>query len=180
MLLPRGRHALGPENASIRVKTYRQGVASRAGHDLVIDVARWQATLSVDQTGATIELTADPRSLVVREGVHGVKPLSENDRVEIEKNIDEKALRGAPINFRSSRAAPVGDDGRVAVAGNLEMAGQTRPIRFVLSVDREGSVEGVARLTQSEWGIKPYSALMGALKVADEVEVVCAASLPAR
>jgi hypothetical protein len=28
-----------------------------------------------------------------------------------------------------------------------------------------------ARVKQSEWGIKPYTALFGALKVADEVEV---------
>jgi hypothetical protein len=33
-------------------------------------------------------------------------------------------------------------------------------------------------VTQSEWGIKPYRALMGALKVRDTVEVVLDASLP--
>jgi hypothetical protein len=32
-------------------------------------------------------------------------------------------------------------------------------------------VTATARIKQSEWGIKPYSALFGALKVADDVEV---------
>ena len=33
-------------------------------------------------------------------------------------------------------------------------------------------------MTQSDWGIKPYRGLMGALKVRDEIEVVIAANLP--
>jgi hypothetical protein len=32
-------------------------------------------------------------------------------------------------------------------------------------------------VTQSDWGIKPYRGLMGALKVRDEIEVVIAATL---
>jgi hypothetical protein len=33
-------------------------------------------------------------------------------------------------------------------------------------------------LAQSEWGIKPYRGLMGALKVRDSLEVVFDGSLP--
>jgi hypothetical protein len=35
-------------------------------------------------------------------------------------------------------------------------------------------------VTQSEWGIKPYRAFMGALKVRDTVEIVLDARLPPR
>ena len=35
----------------------------------------------------------------------------------------------------------------------------------------EGRLAGSATLKQSDWGIKPYSALFGTLKVADEVTV---------
>jgi polyisoprenoid-binding protein YceI len=177
---PIGRHTLGPANATIHVKTYRQGVASRAGHDLVIEVTRWEATLSIDTdwSDAAIELTADPRSLEVREGLHGVKPLTDKDRAEIRKNIDEKVLRGAPIKFRSSRLEPLDDGSRVKVTGDLEMAGATRPIAFELGVAADGTLDATAALTQSAWGIKPYSALMGALKVRDELDVVSSARLP--
>ena len=33
-------------------------------------------------------------------------------------------------------------------------------------------------MTQSEWGIKPYRGLMGALKVRDTIEVVLDVTLP--
>ncbi len=33
-----GIHELGPDTASLVVKTYREGLAAKAGHDLIIDV----------------------------------------------------------------------------------------------------------------------------------------------
>jgi hypothetical protein len=63
MGLPTGIHRFGPDNASLQVKTYREGVAAKAGHDLIIDVTRWDATVEVADVGWTVELNADPRSL---------------------------------------------------------------------------------------------------------------------
>ena len=166
---------LGPDDASIQVKTYREGVAAKAGHDLVIEVTRWEAT--VDVPGSTLELSADPTSLHVREGLRGVKPLTDKDRAEIRKNIDEKILHGQPITFRSSSVRLA--DGDLLVAGDLTMAGTTRPVTAQLDVGADGHVGGTIELTQSDWGIKPYRGLMGALKVRDEVEIVVDARLNA-
>ena len=47
-----------------------------------------------------------------------------------------------------------------------------------LDAGGDGSVSGTVSVTQSEWGIKPYRGLMGALKVRDDVEVVIAVRLP--
>ena len=47
MSLTEGSHRLGPEHGSLVVKTYREGVAAKVGHDLVIEVTRWEATLDV-------------------------------------------------------------------------------------------------------------------------------------
>ena len=41
---------------------------------------------------------------------------------------------------------------------------------FELTVT-DGHITGHARLKQSDWGMKPYSALFGTLKVVDEVVV---------
>ena len=98
--LASGIHRLGPDNASLQVKTYREGMAAKVGHDLVIEVTRWDAT--VDLAASTVELNADPRSLEVREGVRGLKPLTDKDRSEIHKSIDDKVLHGQPIAFRST------------------------------------------------------------------------------
>jgi polyisoprenoid-binding protein YceI len=175
--LATGSHRLGPENASMQVKTYREGMAARVGHDLVMDVTRWEATLDVAPDGSSLELSADPRSFEVREGLRGVKPLSDKDRREILKNIDDKVLGGQPIAFRSSAVRAV--DGGLELAGDLTMGGTTRPISARLDMDGEGNVSGTIPVTQSDWGIKPYRGLMGALKVRDDLEIVIAARLPA-
>jgi polyisoprenoid-binding protein YceI len=175
-----GIHELGPDTASLVVKTYREGLAAKAGHDLIIDVRQWGATLEVgeDLSHSSLRLHADARSLYPREGLRGVKPLTDKDRAEVRKNIDERVLGGEPISFRSSAVEPAGDGGRLSVRGELTIHGQSRPACFELSVGADGHVTGTARLVQSEWGIKPYRGLMGALKVRDSLEVVFDGFLP--
>ena len=182
MILPAGTHRFGPDNASLQVRTYREGLAAKAGHDLIIEVTRWEATVEVaDQpAGSTIQLSADPGSLEVLEGVRGVKPLTDKDRVEIRKNINAKVLGSHEIRFRSSHVRPVEADGRLTVEGELSMAGIARPLTAQLTAEDGGTVSAKIPLTQSNWNIKPYRGLMGALKVRDEVELVIAASLPSR
>jgi hypothetical protein len=178
--LQTGSQRLGPDNATIEIRTYREGMAAKAGHDLIIEVREWEATLVLaeDPERSTFALSADPRSLRVREGLHGLKPLSDKDRDEIHRNIDEKVLGGHPIAFRSSHLKIVDDGRRLSVHGELTMAAATRPISAELDIAPEGRVTGTVLLTQSEWGIKPYRGLMGALKVRDSVEVVLDARLP--
>ena len=171
-----GSHHVGPDNASLQVRTYREGVAAKAGHDLIIDVTRWNAT--VEPTGWTIELEVDPHSLEVRQGLRGVKPLTDKDRVEIRRNIDAKVLGGQPVRFRSSEVRLVDDGRRLIVDGELTMAGSARPLSVQLTVADGGAVSGTIPLAQSDWGIKPYRGLMGALKVRDAVDVVIDANLP--
>ncbi len=180
MSLSAGVHKLGPGNASLVVKTYREGVAARAGHDLIIEVTQWAATLEIGagRSQSSLELDADARSLHVREGLRGLKPLGDKDRDEIRKNIDEKVLGGEPISFRSS-AIEATDGDRLSVRGELTMHGQAAPASFELSVLPDGRVSGTAQLVQSDWGIKPYRGLMGALKVRDSLEVVFEGRPPA-
>ena len=59
--------------------------------------------------------------------------------------------------------------------GELTLVGTTRPIAFDLAVGDDGALSATAIVTQTRWGMKPYSALFGALKVLDDVEVVLAA-----
>ncbi|HEV3377979.1 MAG TPA: hypothetical protein VG126_11940 [Thermoleophilaceae bacterium] len=95
-------------------------MGQRIGHDLILEVERWEATVEVDEGGAVraLRLEADPRSLAVREGLHGVKPLSDRGRREIRKTIDQKVLTGRPIEFESTDIAQ-----GLSVSGRLTMAG---------------------------------------------------------
>jgi polyisoprenoid-binding protein YceI len=178
MTLRAGIHELSPQNGSITVRTYREGMAQRVGHDLILEAAEWRASVEVgeDDQPSEIELEVDARSLQVREGLHGLKPLSGKDRTEIRKNIGEKILRGQPISFRSSEVRSTA--GKLAVSGELTLAGTANQVGFELETRPDGSVSGTLPVTQSEWGIKPYRGLMGALKVRDDVEVVIDVRLP--
>jgi polyisoprenoid-binding protein YceI len=179
MALQPGSHSVGPESGSCRIHTYREGMAQKVGHDLIIDVGQWNASVEVGEDGSpkSVSFEADPRSLQVLEGHRGVKPLTDSDRADIRSTIDEKILLGQPIKF-SSNAVEL-SDGRLGVDGELMIAGSTRPASFELQLSGDGHVTGTLPVTQSEWGIKPYRAFMGALKVRDTVEIVLDASLPA-
>ena len=62
--------------------------------------------------------------------------------------------------------------------GDLTLLGTTRPLAFDVTVGDDGTLTAVAVVKQSDWGMKPYSALFGALKVVDEVEVEIDVHLP--
>ena len=173
-----GTHRVGRANGTLQVRTYRAGVAQKAGHDLIIDVGRWEAEAEVGEDGtlSAVQLNADPRSLEVREGLRGIKPLTDGDRAGIGTAIDETILLGRPIAFGST-AVETGNGG-LTVRGELELAGIRRPVSFELDATADGRVRGTLPVTQSEWGIKPYRGLMGALKVRDTVEVVFDVALP--
>jgi YceI-like domain len=155
--------SFGPENARLTVRTRRTGAASKAGHDLLIEVTSWEAGFDPDE--GMVTLTADPRSLRVIEGSGGIQSLGDDDKAGIEQTIDEEVLKGDPIEFRGARV----DGSRVE--GELELAGERNPIRFELTAGEDGRLTGAAVVKQSDWGMEPYSALFGTLKVADEVEV---------
>ena len=158
----------GPDNARLTIRTARTGAASRAGHDLLIEVRSWEATLDTDADPA-LTLTADSRSLRVLEGTGGVKALDDDDRTNIAKTIDDEVLKGCAITFRSNHVHRR-PDGGLAVAGELELGGRRGPVEFDLT-SREGRLSGEAVVKQTAFGIKPYSALFGTLKVADEVRI---------
>jgi len=178
MALAPGTHRLGPDDGTLRVQTYREGVAQKVGHDLVIEVEQWQATLEVGPHGDVTEigLEADPGSFHVLEGLHGVKPLTDKDRASIRQDINEKILRRSPIRFRSRSVQSRPE--RLTIQGELELAGASKPTTYQLAVSAESRASGTLSITQSAWGIKPYRAFMGALKVKDQVEIVLDVALP--
>ena len=173
MPLAPGTYRFGPENATLSVRTGRTGAAAKAGHDLLLHVTAWEATLQVgDGAGeSSLELDADSTSLRVREGTGGMQALGDDDKANIEQTIDDEVLRRMTIGF-SSTAFELADAGDVFnVQGELTLAAAARPVAFDVTVGADGSLSARIRIRQSEWGIKPYSALFGALKVADEVEI---------
>jgi polyisoprenoid-binding protein YceI len=173
-----GKHAFGPDNGTLTVHTGKGGAASKAGHNLRIEVTKWAATLEGGAQPA-IELTADAKSLRVREGTGGVQSLGDDDKAGIDQTIDEEVLKGGAIRFHSTGVEVSSNGRRMEVAGELELLGRRAPIDFSLRVDDDGHITGSAVIRQTDFKMKPYSALFGTLKVLDEVEIAVDARVPA-
>ena len=162
-----GTHRFGPSNATLSVQTRRGGAAAKAGHDLLLHVTAWEGTLTIGEDGApaAAELVADATSLRVQEGTGGMKALDDEDKANIHQTIDDEVLKRRDIAFRSTAI-----DGGWA-DGELTLGDRTRPLSLALAVADDGTVSATVTVRQSDWGMKPYSALFGTLKVLDEVEV---------
>jgi polyisoprenoid-binding protein YceI len=173
--LREGAYRLGPQSGRLRVLTGRTGLGARAGHDLVIEVTSWNCQVTVNhadpaQSSVTVEVDVD--SFEVREGTGGVKPLTDSDRSEIRRTIRAKILRTSQhptITFRSMSVS--GSPEALTIDGELTIMGITSPTTVQAAVSHAGDVRGSATVAQSSWGIKPYSAFLGALRLADEVAI---------
>jgi polyisoprenoid-binding protein YceI len=166
-----GTHRLGPDSATLSVQTERAGAAAKAGHDLLIRVTSWHATIVVGEAPGevSLELVADPTSLRVEEAHGGMMELDKADIDNIHQTIDDEVLHRLEIAFRSTAATIDGDV--IHAEGELTLVGRSAPISFDVRVGDDGALAGSAVVKQTDWELKPYSALFGALKVADEVRV---------
>jgi polyisoprenoid-binding protein YceI len=170
---------LGPSDAACHVLTCREGLLSSFGHDLELMVTRFD--IRVDDVQRTVDASFDAASLrVVRALRHGAEQagvLSDGDRRTIEDNVRREVLeasRHPEIRFRSTGVADV--EGGFDVMGRLLLHGMERDLVVPLRRSADGYAAEV-RLYQPDFGIRPYTALLGALKVKPEITVRI--SLPA-
>src|SRR3954453_20592444 len=131
MPIPTGRYTLGPADGTLTVRTGKTGAASKAGHNLVIEVTSWQATLDLpDGSGeGSGALTADSRS---RGGRGGRRGADDDDKAGIAQTIDAEVLKGSAIAFRSRRVEAGPDGTGLRVEGDLDLVGAGRPGAFHL------------------------------------------------
>lgn len=156
---------------SLDVWTYKEGLLSAVAHDLRIGASELTVAASVENGRFSVRFVVPVRGLRVLGAVKGgvVSPMSEKDRLEIEKNLTTVVLDAA----KHPEVIYVGE-GSVAsgeTTGELTLRGTTRPLPLRLVLTEDKRVEGEVRFSQTAFGVKPYSALLGTLKVKDEVRV---------
>jgi polyisoprenoid-binding protein YceI len=180
-----GSVTLGPQNGTITVRTYREGMAKRVGHDLALEVTNWSATAAInrdDPASSDVKATLDLRSLEVREATGGVKPLSNGDRKDISKNLEKTLnLSSYPEVTFASHSIDADGGHRLRLNGNLTLSGATRPVSVDLNLEQQDGGErltGTVTVTHSDFGVKPYSGFMGTLKIKDAVEIDFDVKLP--
>lgn len=178
-----GRYRFGSDTGQLLLRTFRTGLGSRAGHDLVIEVTAWRGTAQVAEptAAASAQLTVEVGSFEVREGRGGLKSLTDGDRADIQKTIREKILGTSShprIEFRSTEVR--GSAADLSCDGDLTIRAVTHGVTIQGSVEESSAgprVRGHAQVKQTDWGIKPYSAFFGALRLRDEVDIDIDAAL---
>ena len=116
MMIPPGEYRIGPSNGRLILRTFREGMASKVGPDLVIEVTRWQGIVAVPGNGGMphVAVEADMRSLEILEGTGGVKPLTDKDREEIKRNIADTLMTAQhPQAYFESTSIQVNGDSAV-------------------------------------------------------------------
>jgi len=172
-------------SAECLVLTYKEGLLSAIAHDLEIRVSRFE--VDVDPETLAVQARFDAASLQVVGALHdgAVQPgaLGDADKQKIEHNITADVLHTADhpsILFVSTSVTPEGDGFRIAAT--LTLHGRSRPLTLLAHPVGDRMVAEV-RLHQPDFGIKPYSAMLGTLKIKPDVTVRCAvprAGLPGR
>ncbi len=177
-MIPPGTYEFGPSNGQMVVKTTREGLGKKVGHDLIIDVEDWSATAVVgdDPESTTITAKADVNSFEVREGKGGVKPLSGGDKEDIKKNITKKILTNPDLSFQSTSVKA--SDGSATVMGDLTIMGNTQPVEMKVTDEGGGRMKATMTVVQTKFGVKPFTGMMGALRVADAVTIEIEVSVP--
>jgi polyisoprenoid-binding protein YceI len=155
--------------ASCTIFTFREGLLAAVGHDLRLAVSNFAIDIGDDDA---IHARFDATSLRVMGAV------SDGDRRTIERQAADDVLaarRFPEIRFRSTRVRREG--GRAHIDGELTLHGQTRALR--LDADDDGTRwTAEVTLDQRDYAIKPFSAMLGALRVRADVRV--RVSLPSR
>lgn len=169
---------LGPEQGTVHVRTGVAGSAARMGHRLLLNVTEWSADVTVEQGSPTaLTFRASLDSLKVESGSGGVTPLTIVDKQVIQRNASKS------LDVQTYPEAVfvcdhiVMTDGTIDVAGELTIHGVSEALDTTLSIV-DGRATASIAVTQSDFGIKPYSAMLGQLKVSDEVTVELDIAMP--
>ncbi len=158
-------------NAQCLVFAFREGLLSRAAHDLELRVGRFD--IRADDASRRIEATFDARSLRLVSAKLDGQPeeLADQDVEKIHKHVAEDVLHTEQfpeVRFTSSEVEAVGDG--FVVRGSLSLHGQERTL--TADVRSEGGQWTTdISIDQREYGIKPFRALLGMIRIKPDVRV---------
>lgn len=160
-------------SGQLHVYTFKDDgrLLSPVAHDLRLRVTRFSATLDGAQVRVRVPADALEVEGPVKQGELDAQAFGKLERAQIKRAIAKDVLaikRHAEVIFAGTLHRRTDGDDRLT--GGLTLVGRTVdvviPVRF-----EDGRARGRAEITPSRWGIKPYSALMGTLKVQDRVAV---------
>lgn len=151
-----------PQLAPVHIFTFKAGLLSRVAHDLQLSLSGGELELDGVEASVRIPLAGMRVDGVMRRGRLDPMVLSPKDQASIVRTATHELLgvKQHPDALFTGRI----EGGRVR--GSLSLCG--RAVRVDLPV-QGGRV--VAEIKPSDWGIAPYKAMMGAIRLQDRVRL---------
>jgi hypothetical protein len=164
-------------SATCTVFAFKEGLLSPVGHDVKLRVTRFRVEVADGAIEATFEAGSLEVVCAMRDGRDHPGALSDRDRRTIESYVRDDILEARKfprVQFRSTSVELDGDEAEVT--GDLTLHGRTRSLTVRVEA-AEGRRVARVRLNQPDFGIVPFKAMLGTLKIQPKVEVEL--SLPA-
>jgi hypothetical protein len=162
-------------SAECFVFTFKEGLLSPIAHDLRLRITRF--SLEVDAAASSVVARFDTNSLLVdcpmKEGAENPSALSASDKQKIAGQIRDDVLHGSkhPEAVFRSRTVTARGDGGYDLDGELTLHGVTKPLGACRTRLVAGRQQLELRLHQPDFGITPYRAMLGTLKIQADVTV---------
>ena len=161
------------QNGQIRAYTYKEGLLASVAHDLELSLEGFQVRFNGGDVTATFDLSSLTVTGAMVNGKLSPKSLSASDRKKIEQTMHREVLM--THRYPTAELSGCIIDGQLE--GTLTLKGLSSAlIGPVNSVNARAS--GYVEIKPTQWGIKPYSALFGALKLQDRVRIEYWMDLP--
>jgi hypothetical protein len=152
----------------IAVYTFKRGLLSKVAHDLRLRLDRFELRADAERVEGEFFVESLVVEGAIKKGQLDRRALS--DRREILSNVRHAILdsdRHPAARFVGKlEPRPKG----FRVSGELELRGRRASIDTEVVSDG-GRVRSTLELVPSRWGIEPYQALLGAIKLEDRVVV---------
>jgi hypothetical protein len=156
--------------AQVHVFTFKAGLLARLAHDLQLSAGAFE--IHVDQS--RVHATFGAGSLRVDGVAHGdrVDPnaLSAEDKAKIEATIRNELLRSAEHPKIELNGTLRREAGTFIVEAELHLHGHSQGLRIPVCLER-GRAFAEVELLPSRFGIPPYKALGGAIRLQDRIVV---------
>lgn len=160
--------AVDTAHSTMTVYVYKEGLFSFAADDH--EIAAPIVSGSVDETAGTAAVTVDATKMRVLD-----PGLGEGRRAQVQSNMTGPQVldvKTYPTIAFTSKDVHVPPSGRLTLAGDLTLHGQTHPVSVDLTRVDATHFTGAAIVRQSTFGISPIRIAGGMVRVKDDVKVV--------
>lgn len=161
-------------NAECLVFTFKEGLLSKIAHDLKLRVKDFRIAVTSDPVAIDATFSAQSLEVVtaMKDGEANPSALSESDKSKIAKQIGAEVLHASQypeVTFVSSTVNETAS-GSLQISGTLSLHG-TQQAMTIKTRENQGRQIAELTLHQPDFGITPYKAMMGTLKVKADVRV---------